>query len=380
MHLIIAPDSFKGTLSSQEVIEIIATAAAQHFPHGKITKIPIADGGEGTVDSLLLATKGEERQCQVLDPLGRPIQAKYGIIRGEAAVFEMAQASGLPLLKPEERNPLFTSTYGTGQMLKAALDEGIRHLIIGIGGSATNDGGMGAAMALGVRFFDDQDNEVGKGGQDLARVARFDLTNLDPRIAQCEITVICDVNNPLTGPKGATYIFGPQKGAKGEILEQLEAGMESYRQVLLKQLGQDMNQLPGAGAAGGLGAALVAFLGGRLSPGTETVLDLVNFDDLLQTADLVITGEGRIDGQTAFGKVPVGVAARCQANNVPVIAIAGTMSDDANALYNHGIDAIVTCISREMSLEEAMEGAPVLLAEAADRIFRLVKIGNTINS
>jgi glycerate kinase len=238
---------------------------------------------------------------------------------------------------------------------------------------------MGAVRALGGRFFDHQGNEVGNGGQDLARVADFDMSGLDPRIVDCDITVICDVNNPLTGPKGATHIFGTQKGAMGEVLEQLEAGMENYRNVILQKLGRDMNQLPGAGAAGGLGTALVAFVGGTLRPGTETVLDLVNFDELLETANLVITGEGRIDGQTAFGKVPVGVASRCKAKNIPVIAVAGTMSADAHTMYDHGIDAIVTWINREMSLEEAMGGAPQLLAEAADSIFRFMKIGNTLN-
>ncbi|MTI96732.1 MAG: glycerate kinase [Firmicutes bacterium] len=375
MRLIIAPDSFKGTLTSRDVIEIIAEAANRHFPGAEIIKVPIADGGEGTVDSLLAATDGERRECRVLDPLGREITAKYGVIRGETAIFEMAQASGLPLLSPEEQNPLRTSTYGTGQMLKAAIDEGVRHLIIGIGGSATNDGGIGAARALGVKFYDANGNELGNGGQDLGRIAEIDMDNLDSRISQCKITVICDVNNPLTGPDGATRVYGPQKGASGQVLEQLEAGMENYRRLLLKQLGTDFNQQPGAGAAGGLGAALLGFLGATLRPGTETILDLVRFDELLNETDLVITGEGRIDRQTAFGKVPVGIARRCQKKNIPVIAIGGTISDDIDNIYDYGIDGVVTCINREMTLETAMADARKLLAAAADRMFRLIKVG-----
>lgn len=380
MRIIFAPDSFKGTLSSRQVCRILEEAALKHFPGVQTVKVPIADGGEGTVESLLTAAGGEIQECLVQDPLGRDITARYGIIRGEIAVFEMAQASGLPLLKPLERNPLKTSTYGTGQMLKHALDLGLRQLFVGIGGSATNDGGIGAIQALGGRFLDRDGDEVGIGGEALSRIAALDLFQLDPRIQECKVTVICDVNNPLTGPRGATHIYGPQKGAQGETLEQLEAGMENYRQIIIRELGMDMNQLPGAGAAGGLGAALVAFLGGQLKPGTETVLDLVRFDELLKTADLVVTGEGRIDGQTAFGKVPVGVARRAQGKGVPVVAISGTATQEAALVYDHGIQAFTTCIYREMTQEEAMENSALLLAEAADRLFRLIKVGMSLRA
>jgi len=375
MRIIIAPDSFKGTLSSCQVIAIVERAALSHFPRAEIVRVPMADGGEGTVESLVIAMGGEYRDCRVQDPLGRPVTARYGIIQGETAVLEMAQASGLPLLKLVDLNPMIASSYGTGQMMKDALDQGIRHFIVGIGGSATNDGGTGLLQALGLKFLDAGGKEVGKGGQVLARIAAFDPSGLDARLAGSEITVICDVSNPLTGPQGATYIYGPQKGAQGGTLTQLEMGMENYRQLILKKLGKDMNQIPGSGAVGGLGAALVSFLGGVLKPGVETILDLVQFNKLLDQTDLVITGEGRIDGQTAFGKVPVGVAKRCKAKKVPVLAISGTASQDAGIIYDYGIDAYISCINREMTLEEAMQQAAPLLEEAADGMFRIINTG-----
>lgn len=379
MKIVLAPDSFKGTLSSLEVIQHVESVAHEHFPSLEIVKVPIADGGEGTVEALVLAAGGEYRIVQVTDPLGRKTKACYGVVNNKTAILEMAQASGLPLLSGNERDPMVTTTYGTGELIKAALDEGIRELIIGIGGSATNDGGLGAAQALGIRFLDKAGEEVGFGGQALSRVSSIDTKGLDPRIQECSITVICDVSNPLTGPAGATYTFGPQKGADAKKLEILEAGMKNYATVLAKHVGFDIENTAGAGAAGGLGAALLGFFGATLKSGIDTVLDFVQFDRLLEGADLVITGEGRIDGQSIFGKVPVGVAKRSKEKNVPVAAIVGSMGPDAQKVYMYGIDSIIPAVNGVMPLEEALSRSEELIRDAADRLFRLLKVGMKIS-
>jgi glycerate 2-kinase len=379
MKILIAPDSFKGTMSSLEVINHIEEVARGHFNPLEVVKVPIADGGEGTVQSLVTASKGQYRKVEVMDPLGRKIWAEYGLINENIAVIEMAGASGLLLLSKKERNPLMTTTYGTGQMIKAALDEGIREFIIGIGGSATNDGGIGAAQALGVRMLDKEGREVGFGGRELIRIKKIDLSNMDPRIKRSKITVICDVNNPLTGERGATAVYGPQKGAVGEVLSFLEEGMESYRMIIKQQLGLDMNEIAGSGAAGGLGAALIAFFGASLRPGIETILDIIDFEHLLEGVDLVITGEGMIDQQSAYGKVPVGVASRCKKKGISVVAVSGVMGDNAQQVYDYGIDSIMTTVNKDMTITEAMDQAETLLKDAVDRMFRLIKIGSKIN-
>jgi len=283
-------------------------------------------------------------------------------------------------LDREKRNPLLTTTYGTGELIRAALDEGIREFIIGIGGSATNDGGMGMAQALGIAFLDDEGRNVGLGGRYLSEVRRIVPDGLDPRIRECKMTVICDVSNPLTGPQGATYVYGPQKGATKEMLLILEEGMKNYAEVIRHQLGIDVDRIPGAGAAGGLGAALTGFLGAVLKPGIDAVMDFIHFDRLLEDVDLVVTGEGRIDGQSVFGKVPVGVARRCKEKNVPVVAISGIMGENAQAVYDYGINSIMTTINRDMPLEEALSRAEELLFDAADRMFRLIKAGIAIEN
>ncbi len=375
MKMILAPDSFKGTLSSLEVIKILERSARRVFPSVDFIEVPIADGGEGTVDALVLTGGGEYREKVVKDPLGRPVKARYGIIRQRTAVIEMAQASGLPLLSTEERNPLITTTYGTGELIRAVLDEGIRDIIIGIGGSATNDGGIGAAQALGIKFMDARGKEVGFGGRELARIESICMEGLDPRIKESQITVICDVTNPLTGEKGATAVYGPQKGATEEMLKELEAGMKHYALLLRESTGLDMDRISGSGAAGGLGAALVGFLNAVLKPGAETILELVGFDELLEGVDLVVTGEGKIDGQSLYGKTPLGVAERCRRRGIPVIAIAGMIGEDASRVYEHGIDSMMSTYKENLPLEEAMGRAAELLEDAGDRMFRLIRIG-----
>ena len=381
MKILLAPDSFKGTMTSIEVIGHLEQAAKRHFSPLEVVRVPIADGGEGTVDSLVTATGGEYRQVEVTGPVeGRRIQANYGIIGGKTAVIEMAQASGIILVKPDQRDPLTATTFGTGELIKAALDEGIRDFLIGIGGSATNDGGIGAAQALGVSFTDDRGMEIGFGGKELARMVKIDLKRLDPRIGESSITVICDVSNPLTGPKGATAVYGPQKGVTGELFSPLEEGMKNYEMLIKEATGQDMSAIPGTGAAGGLGAALVAFFGAVLKPGIDTILDFVNYEKLLEGVDLVVTGEGRIDGQSVYGKVPVGVAKRSKLKNVPVAVIAGGMGHDARKVFDFGIDSIMPVINRDMTLEEALSNSERLIQDAADRMFRFIKIGMSINN
>lgn len=379
MKILLAPDSFKGSMSSMEIIDYIEEVARQHFDPIEIVKVPIADGGEGTVDALTTAKGGRYKWVEVTGPLGEVVKAKYGIIDGEnvtgTAIIEMAQASGLPLIAPAERNPLLTTTYGTGEMIKAALDEGIREFIIGIGGSATNDGGIGAAQALGIQFLNSKGKEVGFGGGELSKIKHINIENLDPRIKKSKITVICDVNNQLIGEKGATAVFGPQKGATGDMLKTLENGMKNYAEVIFKHFGIDVDKIPGSGAAGGLGAALICFFGAELKSGIDTILDFVEFEKLLNGIDLVITGEGRIDGQSVFGKVPVGIARLCKKYGIKVVAIVGSMGDKAQDVYEYGIESIMTTINKDMSLDEAMSRSKELLMDAVDRMFRLIKLG-----
>lgn len=382
MKILLAPDSFKGTMSSIEVIRILEKVARQHFADLEVIKVPIADGGEGTVDSLIAAVGGEYREVEVSGPLsGQKVRAKYGVINGCTAVIEMAQASGLLLVKPEQRNPLLATSFGTGEMIKAALDEGVRDFIIGIGGSATNDGGIGAAQALGAKFLDSNGENVGPGGGELSRIRKIDLGEVDRRIKDSKITVMCDVTNPLTGPNGATEVYGPQKGVKDpKTFEILEEGMKNYEKLIMKTIGIDMSTIPGSGAAGGLGATMVAIFGAVLKPGIEVMLDFVDFDHIIEDVDLVITGEGKIDGQSAFGKVPVGIARSCKQKNINVVAISGKMGKDAKKVYSFGIDSIMTTINSDMCLDEALARAEELLEDAADRMFRFIKVGMSLNT
>lgn len=375
MKFLFASDSFKGTLSSEKIIELLSQSAQKVFPGCETFGVPIADGGEGTVDAVISVTKGDMVTVDVKGPLWEDAKATYGVFNGDCAIIEMAAASGLPMVPAEKRNPLNTTTYGTGQMIKDALDKGYRKLSIAIGGSATNDGGMGAMRALGVKFLDQDGKELSGVGADLGKVADIDVSGIHPAVAESTFTVMCDVNNPLTGPDGATYTFGKQKGGTPEILDEMEGYMVSYANVIKDKLGMDVDKIPGAGAAGGLGAALCVFLHATLKSGIETVLDLIDFDHLLNGVDLVVTGEGRIDWQSAFGKVPSGVGARCKAKGVPAVAVVGGMGDGAEKIFEFGVDSIIPTINGAMEIEEALERAEELYTGAADRMFRMIKVG-----
>lgn len=378
MKFLFASDSFKGTLSSERVIELLTKAAKNVFPECEVLGVPIADGGEGTVEALISVAKGNKQIVQVHGPLMELTESYYGIIHEDTAVIEMAAASGLTMIPESRRNPLITTTYGTGELIKEVLDAGYRKIFIAIGGSATNDGGMGAMSALGIRFFDKDGNSLQGTGAELSKVADIDVSGLHPGVTQAEITVMCDVNNPLTGPEGATYTFGKQKGATPEILDEIEEGMKHYAEIMRDKFGVDANKIPGAGAAGGLGAALCIFLQAKMVSGIETVLDLIDFQSLLNGVDIVITGEGRIDWQSAYGKVPSGVGKRCKEKGVPVIAIAGGIGEGAEKIYDFGVESIVSTISGAMKIEEALERTEELYTSAAERLFRIIKVGMLI--
>ncbi len=376
MKIVVAPDSFKGSVTALQAANAIEQGLRRVFPDAVIDKIPMADGGEGTVQSLVDATGGNIQTQRVIGPLGNEVEAEYGILADEqTAVIEMASASGLTLVPTDKRNPLLTTTYGTGQLIRGALKAGCRRLIIGIGGSATNDGGTGMAEALGVQFLNADGNPIKRGGGGLDELESIDITSIHPAIAETETVVACDVNNPLTGPEGASYVYGPQKGATPEMVDTLDTNLKHYNKVLTQTYGQSFDDIPGAGAAGGLGAGLMAFLNAELKLGVDIMIDTVKLKDRMKGASLVFTGEGQLDFQTAFGKTPVGVAKVAKADNIPVIAIAGGIGDGADAVYNAGIDAMLGIVQAPMSLEDAVEDAIQLLADTAEQAARLVAIG-----
>lgn len=379
MKFLFASDSFKGSLSSEKIVEILTESAKSVFPGCQCHGVSVADGGEGTVDAVVHAMGGSLRCISVHGPLMEETTATYGVFQNSHAVIEMAAASGLPKVPVHKRNPLHTTTYGTGELIKDAMDQGYRNISIAIGGSATNDGGMGAMSALGVRFFDKEGNVLTGFGGDLEKVERIDIKGLHPAVAETEFTVMCDVTNPLTGPDGATYTFGKQKGGTLEILDKLETDMKAYAGKLLDLTGIDVNQIPGSGAAGGLGAALKVFLHANMKSGIETVLDLIGFDSLLEGVDLVITGEGRMDWQSAFGKVPSGIGLRCKAKGIPALAIVGGLGEGAEKIYEFGIESIMTTIQGAMPVEEAIDRAEELYRSAADRTFHMLRMGRELN-
>ena len=376
MKIVVAPDSFKGSVSALQAACAIEQGLRRVFPTAVIEKIPMADGGEGTVQSLVDATGGHLRTQRVLTPLENEVDAQFGILAdGETAVIEMASASGLPLVPVDKRNPLRTTTYGTGQLIHAALDAGCRRLIIGIGGSATNDGGAGMAEALGAKLLNANGKQIPRGGGGLAELASIDITGLHPAIAETDTVVACDVNNTLTGPDGASHVYGPQKGATPEMIETLDAHLADFDEVLTRTLGKSFNDIPGAGAAGGLGAGLMAFLNAELRLGVDIMIDAVKLKEQMKGVSLVITGEGQLDFQTAFGKTPVGVAKVAKAHNIPVIAIAGGIAEGAGVVYEAGIDAMLGIVQEPMSLEDAVGDASRLIADTAEQAARLVAIG-----
>lgn len=376
MRIIVAPDSFKGSLSAVAAAEAMKRGVEDVFADAEVVMVPVADGGEGTVEALVRAAGGEFFRTVVSGPLGAPVEALWGMLAdGETAVVEMAAASGLTLLSPEERNPLVASTAGTGQLAKAAFDKGARRIILGIGGSATNDGGAGFASALGIRFLDAEGRVLPEGGASLAGLERIDCGSADPRLREVSFVVACDVDNPLCGPQGASAVFGPQKGADPDTARRLDAALLRYGTVAARATGRDVANVPGAGAAGGLGAGLLFFTSASLRPGIEIVLETVRFASLVAGADLVITGEGRSDGQTAHGKAPVGVAKIAGARGVPVVCLSGGLGPGYRDVYAHGIDAAHACPYAPMTLEECMKEGPELVRHATERLCRVLRVG-----
>ena len=354
MKIVIAPDSFKGSLTAVEVSDAIEQGIREIFPESEIVKIPMADGGDGTVHCLVNATGGKILIEKVTGPLGDEVLASYGILGDKkTAVIEMAEASGLTLVPENRRNPLVTTTYGTGQLIKFALDQGCRKMIIGIGGSATNDGGAGMVQALGAKLLDKDGEEIGFGGGELKKVFRIDTKYLDNRLSETKVLVASDVSNPLCGPQGASRIYGPQKGATPEVIEELDESLAYFAGIIKRDLNKDVKDIPGAGAAGGLGASLIAFLNAELRPGIEIIIEIVKLEQAIKGADLVITGEGKIDSQTIYGKAPIGVAKIAKKYHIPVIAVAAIIGNDADIVYQYGINTLLKISEPPMNLNES---------------------------
>lgn len=384
MKIVIAIDSFKGSCSAKEACEAIAAGILNYDSTFNVTKIPIADGGEGLIDILLdnpeLSNNSCYHQLTVCGPYNKPVQAGYLVLNQQTVIIEMAQACGLELTPKSERNVLHATSYGLGELVNAVLDKGYRHIIIGLGGSATNDGGMGFAQALGVKFYDNNQQIIPSPatGKDLARVAAMDITGIHPAISQTNFEASCDVSNPLLGANGATYVYGPQKGATAATLEQLEQGMAQYSTVVSNKLGGTTPLLPGTGAAGGMGAALLWYAQAKLKPGIELVLTLVKASKYISDSDLVITGEGRLDRQSSFGKAPVGVANLAAQYGKPTVAIAGSIGNGAQELYQHNIQAMWSICLGPIDLDDAMKNAKQYLTATAESLIRTINIGKQI--
>lgn len=372
MKVVIAMDSFKGTHSSLEVAEFVSKGIRKVYPDAEIQTIGVADGGEGTANVLVDSLCGRMVELTVQNPVGKPVKACYGILPDLTAVIEMSAASGLTLVSPQERNPLVTSTYGTGQMIMDAIEKGCKRIIIGLGGSATNDGGFGMASALGIRFLDKMGNDLALGGGALKLLDRIDMSGLSAKVRDTEFLIACDVENPLCGSNGASAVFGPQKGADDEMVRELDCCLRHYGNKISQELGISVAEAPGAGAAGGMGAGLLAFCNAKLIKGVDLVLDYLEFDRCVQDADIIITGEGRLDSQTIYGKVPVGVARHAKKYSKPVYAIAGFLGDGAQAVYSYGIDAVISAVVAPMSLEEAIQKSPQTIENAAENLMRII--------
>src|ERR1700674_1564559 len=378
MRIVVAPNAFKGSLSALEAASAIGEGIRIAVPDADLVLVPIADGGDGTVDALVAATQGERRTLQVRGPLAAPIDAEFGLIEaGATAVIEMAKAAGLALVPPEKRDPRITTTYGVGELLQHAYDGGARHFIVGIGGSATNDGGAGMAQALGYHLLDERGQELPPGGLALKRLARIHVGGVHANWKEAEVEVACDVTNPLTGPSGASAVYGPQKGATPGMVAELDAALQDFAEIIRRDLGVDVERLPGGGAAGGLGAGLVAFTGARLRPGAEMVMEAVRLDERLAGAQLVITGEGRLDSQTArFGKGPAAVARHARQAGIPVLALGGSIADEAELrLLFDGLEATVV---EPSTIDEAIAQARPLLVRASTRMMQLLLTGRRL--
>ncbi|WP_052282123.1 glycerate kinase [Kluyvera genomosp. 1] len=379
MKIVIAPDSYKESLSALDVASAIESGFREIYPDAEYVKIPVADGGEGTVEAMVAATQGRIIDVEATGPLGETVAAFYGVSGDEQCAFiEMAAASGLELLTAAKRNPLKTTSWGTGELIRHALDLGVKRIIIGLGGSATNDGGAGMVQALGAKLLTAENQQIAYGGAGLATLAKIDVSGLDSRLAHCQIDVACDVTNPLTGDDGASAVFGPQKGATPEMVVQLDDALMHFAQRMKQDLAIDVLTLEGGGAAGGMGAALYAFCGAKLRPGIDIVTDALHLEALVAGADLVITGEGRMDSQTIHGKVPVGVARVAKRHHIPVIGIAGSLTEDVGVVHQHGVDAVFSVLYRICSLEDALAQAGDNVRMAARNIAAAIKIGQTL--
>ncbi|NLV17627.1 MAG: glycerate kinase [Syntrophomonadaceae bacterium] len=374
--VIVAPDSFKESLTAAQAARSIAGGIYKVFPGAKVIEIPLSDGGEGLLDCLIGGTEGRLIQHQVTGPLGNKVAAKFGILGdGRTGVIEMAEASGLTLVPRQQRNPMRATSFGTGELIRAALDQGCRRLIVGIGGSATNDGGAGMAQALGVGLFDQAGQKITWGAEGLLKLDSIDMASLDPRIFETEILVASDVTNPLVGPTGAAYIYGPQKGADEAMVPVLDQALQKLAAVIYRDLNIEVAQEKGAGAAGGMGAGLMAFAGGKLRSGLELVLDMLAFEErVAEGVDLIITGEGQINGQSLYGKVPVGVARLAKKYDVPVFAMVGSIGSEADKIYEAGIDSVMTIVPGPIPLAQAMDRASEFLEDATVRAMRLINL------
>ena len=376
MKIVIAPDSYKESLSATEVAQAIEKGFREIFPQAQFVSIPVADGGEGTVEAMIAATQGRSMTSKVTGPLGQTVSAQWGLSGdGQTAFIEMAAASGLALVPPESRNPLVTTSYGTGELILQALESGAKNIIIGIGGSATNDGGAGMVQALGAKLCDANGKEIGFGGGSLMSLNRIDISGLDTRLQACSIRVACDVTNPLIGPSGASSIFGPQKGATEAMIAELDSNLAHYADVIKASLNVDVLDVPGSGAAGGMGAALMAFLGADLRSGIEIVTQALNLEEHVHDCTFVITGEGRIDSQSIHGKVPVGVANVAKKYHKPVIGIAGSLTRDVGVVHQHGIDSVFSVLNHIGSLEDAFREAAENIYMTSRNIAATIRVG-----
>lgn len=371
---VLAPDSFKESMSAKIACEAMERGIRKVLPDAKVVQVPMADGGEGTVDALVDGSGGTSVEVTVSGPIpAEKVRTYFGLSADkQTAVIEMAKANGIELLAEEKRNPLITSTYGTGEMIKAALDQGVKKIIIGIGGSVTNDGGAGMAQALGVRLLDKESNELAAGGGALSRLAKIDMTTIDARLADTEVVIASDVTNPLTGPNGASVIFGPQKGATPEMVEELDKNLAHYAEIIKKDLAIDIAKQAGAGAAGGLGAGLLVFAGASMHSGVDLVIELTHLEEEIAHADYVFTGEGGMDFQTKFGKTPYGVAKLAKKYNKPVFACAGYIGEQVEVLYDEGMTAIFGILDKAGSLDTALKSGERNLERTVENIVRVL--------
>ncbi len=371
--ILILPDSFKNCLSSIEVANALAKGIRRVFPHAHIEQYPVADGGEGTVEAFVAATNGTLHHCRTHDALGREVEGFWGELPNGTAVIEMAAASGIELLTKEERNPLIASTFGTGEIILAALENGAKRIILGLGGSVTNDGGTGMAKALGYRFLDQNNNEIPEGGGALSQLEKIDNNQVNPLVKEANFLIACDVQNPLTGEFGASAVYGPQKGATSEMVTALDQNLAHFAQIVKRDLGNDIETVPGAGAAGGMGGGSIAFLNGTLMSGFDIVTQTLNLKEKAQKADIIVTGEGKIDAQTLQGKTPFAVAQLAKGTSKKVLAFAGYLGENHRVLYKHGFTAVFPIADKPMTLDESLNNASELLCNASERAFRIMQ-------